>query len=211
MGLAERLKAETRELHAVAERAGLMPALLRGQLDRRSYSALLRNLHAIYAALEPALERHAASAVVGPVVFPALFRQTALADDLNALHGAAWADALPVHPATESYVQRLRELDATLPELLVAHAYVRSLGDLSGGQMLRGIVARGLHLDDATGIRFYDFGSVADVALHLRAFRAALNALPADAECLDAIVAEARSAFERHAQIFIQLASPMGG
>lgn len=207
MGLAERLRAETRDLHTVAERAGIMPALLRGRLDRGAYCALLRNLHAIYAALEPALLRHAVHAAVGPVVFPALFRQAALADDLQALHGDGWADELPVLPATAAYLQRLRRIDADSPELLVAHAYVRSLGDLSGGQLLSGIVARSLHLPAAAGTRFYDFGPAADVAAHLHAFRSALNALPAGEAAAEGIVAEARAAFERHAQLFEQLAA----
>lgn len=206
MGLAERLRAETRGLHTRAERAGIMPALLRGQLDRRSYCALLRNLHSVYAALEPALVRHASHAVVGPVVFPALFRLTALADDLAVLHGDRWPDELPVRPAAADYVQRLREIETVSPELLVAHAYVRSLGDLSGGQVLRGIVAKSLRLGDDAGTRFYAFGPAADVSRHLHAFRAALNALPADQACVEAVVAEAQSAFERHALLFEQLA-----
>lgn len=207
MGLAERLRADTRGLHTLAERAGIMPALLRGQLDRRSYCALLRNLHPIYAALESSLARHAAHAIVGPVVFPALFRLAALADDLTLLHGDGWADDLPLQPAAAAYALRLRDIDATSPALLVAHAYVRSLGDLSGGQLLRGIVAKSLGLGNDQGTRFYAFGSAADVSQHLHAFRAALNALPADRACVEAIVAEARSAFERHAVLFEQLAA----
>ena len=207
MGLAERLRADTRGLHTLAERAGVMPALLRGQLDRRSYCALLRNLHPICAALEAALARHTAHAVVGPVVFPALFKLAALADDLNVLHGDGWAGDLPLQPAAAAYAQRLRDIDAASPELLVAHAYVRSLGDLSGGQLLRGIVAKSLGLGESAGTRFYAFGSAADVSQHLRTFRAALDALPADPACVEAIVAEARSAFERHAVLFVQLAA----
>ena len=206
-GLAARLRVETRELHTLAERAGIMPALLRGQLDRRSYCALLRNLHPIYAALEAGLARHATHAVVGPVVFPALFRLAALADDLRVLHGPAWNDELPLQLAAVAYAQRLHDIATASPELLVAHAYVRSLGDLSGGQLLRGIVAKSLGLDSDAGTSFYAFGPPADVSRHLQAFRAALNALPTDPAGGEAIVAEARAAFERHAVLFEQLAA----
>jgi len=210
MGLAQRLRAETRDLHSVAERAGIMPALLRGQLDRRTYCSLLRNLHAIYAVLEPALTRHATHAMVSPVVFPALFRQAALVDDLHLLHGDGWAGELPLQAATAAYLERLRQIDVASPELLVAHAYVRSLGDLSGGQLLRGVVATSLQRRDGSGTRFYDFGSADEVAAHLRAFRGALNALPAGEAAADGIVAEARAAFERHAHLFEQLAARDG-
>jgi heme oxygenase (biliverdin-producing, ferredoxin) len=206
MSLSDRLRADTRELHTAAERAGIMPALLRGTLERARYTALLRNLHAIYAALEPALVRHAAHAEVAPLVFPALFRQAALAADLAALHGPAWADELPLQPAALRGVARLHELDAQQPALLVAHAYVRSLGDLSGGQMLRTLVARSYGLAGDAGTRFYDFGDAAAVNRHQQLFRAGLAALEADAPRIDALVAEARWAFGLHAELFVELA-----
>jgi heme oxygenase len=204
--LAERLRAQTSDLHALTERSGIMPALLRGQLERPVYCALLRNLHAIYAALEPALARHAADPVVGPVVFPPLFREDALAADLCELQGDRWADEIRLEPAAAQYVRRLHAIEISAPALLVAHAYVRSLGDLSGGQLLRGIVSRSLSLDEGRGTRFYAFGSAAEVLAHRVAFRAGLAALPVDEELAAGIVAEARSAFERHVQLFAQLA-----
>jgi heme oxygenase len=207
MDLAERLRAGTRDRHGVTERAGIMPAVLHGQIDRVTYCALLRNLHGIYAALEPALMRRATHAVVGPVVLPALFRTVELTDDLDTLHGPSWAKDLVLEPATASYVRRLHDIETSAPALLVAHAYVRSLGDLSGGQLLRGIVAKTLRLEGSVGTRFFDFGSVSEVAAHRQAFRAALNALPLDEDSAAGIVAEAEWAFERHADLFEQLAA----
>ena len=204
--LGERLRAETRDLHRAAERAGIMPALLRGTLDRARYGALLCNLHALYEALEAALTRHAARAELSPVVFPALFRRQALADDLRSLHGAGWPSAATLQPATQRYVARLHELDAAQPALLAAHAYVRYLGDLSGGQMLRKIVARAYALASDAGVRFYDFGDAASVAAHLQRFRAGLAALPPDVAASDALVAESRWAFGMHCNLFDELA-----
>jgi heme oxygenase len=207
VGLSERLRAETRDLHTAAERAGIMPALLRGALEREAYALLLRNLHALYAALESALTHHAVHVAVAPVVFPALFRQAALAADLATLHGPGWADELPLQAAAQRYVARLHQLDQQQPALLVAHAYVRYLGDLSGGQMLRKIVARSFRLTGNEGSRFYDFGVAATVQSHLHAFRAGLTALAADAHGIDALVAEARWAFGLHAELFVELAA----
>ncbi len=206
-GLSERLRAETRDLHTEVERAGVMAALLRGALERERYTALLRNLHALYAALEAALTRRAAHADVAPVVFPALFRQAALAADLNVLHGPGWPTDLPLQRATQTYVARLQDIDAHQPTLLAAHAYVRYLGDLSGGQMLRKIVVRGFQLEGDQGSRFYDFGEAAAVRAHLIAFRAGLAALAAGTARCDALVAEARWAFGRHGELFVELAA----
>jgi heme oxygenase (biliverdin-producing, ferredoxin) len=205
--LSERLRAETKDLHTAVERAGVMAALLRGALERERYTALLRNLHALYAALEAALTRHAGHAEVAPVVFPVLFRQAALAADLAVLHGPAWPTDLPLQRATQTYVARLQDIETRQPALLAAHAYVRYLGDLSGGQMLRQIVVRGFQLGDDDGSRFYDFGDAATVQTHLRAFRAGLASLGLGTAGNDALVAEARWAFGRHGELFVELAA----
>jgi heme oxygenase len=55
-------------------------------------------------------------------------------------------------------VARLQEISETNPALLVAHAYVRYMGDLSGGQSLRHIVRSALDLppDKGTGLHEFD-------------------------------------------------------
>jgi heme oxygenase len=179
-------------------------------MQRPAYCALLRNLHAIYAALEPALKRHARHAVLAPVFSPALARTDALAADLLALHGAGWADAFDMQPAAERYTQRLQELDATQPAMLLAHAYVRYLGDLSGGQMLRRIVAVSMHPPVDTGTAFYDFGEPRETQALTQAFRVGLDKVVVDAASTDALVAEAVLAFQLHRALFEELAQACG-
>ena len=204
--LAERLKTETRALHTSAERSTFMAELLHGRMERPAYCAMLRNLHAINAVLEPALERHARHPLIAPVFLPALWRTRALEHDLRALHGADWADALALQPAALAYVARLRELDASQPGLLLAHAYVRYLGDLSGGQMLRRIVANSATLDGAAGVAFYDFGDALATRELTHRFRDGLEAAPADDRLVSALVEEARLAFQWHQHLFDELA-----
>ena len=110
MSLAERLRDATRELHAQAERSGVMRTLLRGELGRGDYALLLRNLHAIYAALEAALAQHGGHPVLAPVDDPALRRRAALEADLALLAGADWAE----RPAAGAGQRRLRATPAGL-------------------------------------------------------------------------------------------------
>ncbi|EIW65791.1 hypothetical protein TREMEDRAFT_16632, partial [Tremella mesenterica DSM 1558] len=59
----------------------------------------------------------------------------------------------------KAYIDRLRELAAsseTAPSLL-AHAYVRYLGDLSGGQVIRARVKKAYKLEEDDGVRFFLF------------------------------------------------------
>ena len=202
--LSERLRADTRGLHIQAERSPFMQALLRGRLQRAAYAELLHELLAIYQALEPALRRHAAHPALAPFDLAPLARASALQEDLDWL--APRRPGAHQQPTSERYVRRLHELDAHLPETLLAHAYVRYMGDLSGGQMLRGIVARGLgDLPAGRGLAFYDFGDAAVTAALKAGFRSALDQAPiAD---LDGLVAEAKLAFVWHRELFDELAA----
>ena len=199
------LKAATQELHREAESAGGMGALLRGEVDRRDYCILLRNLHALYAALEDALDDNARSPLVAPVRMPALYRTSALAADLECLQGNGW-QRLPLMAAMGTYVARIAELSGAHSPLLAAHAYVRYMGDLSGGQILRRVVRRALSLDDAGGTAFYVFTGD-EVEKTKEKFRVALDSLPVDDDLAQRIVAEARAAFSLHIRVFEELAA----
>lgn len=187
-----------------------MDALMSGRMQRSIYCALLRNLHAIYVVLEPALERHAAHRLIAPVLLPALWRTSALEHDLRALSGANWSDASTLKPATVTYVARLRQLDSTQPGLLLAHAYVRYLGDLSGGQMLRRVVAKSESLDGAAAIAFYDFGDALAVRELTQRFRSGLDAAPMADGTASTLVEEARFGFVLHRQLFDELLPAVG-
>ncbi len=207
-GLASALRQDTKPLHAQAERSGVMRDLLQGRLGLVEYCRLLRNLRALYAVLEPALLRHCDHPCVAPVYFPALFREAALTADLKSLGDADAAnDEAALAAATLIYRQRLQELDAHDPALLVAHAYARYLGDLSGGQILARIVARSYGLVGDAGTRFYDFGPADTVLAQAKALRLGLDAVPVDAADGRRIVGEAQHAFSLHGQLFEQLAA----
>ena len=208
--LSQRLAQATRTLHRRAESSGIMPALLRGQLGRDTYGLLLRNLQALYAALESALDRNALSPWVAPVRMPVLYRSQALRDDLVTLAGAGW-QALPLAPSMHRYVEHLALQSPARPQLLAAHAYVRYMGDLSGGQVLRSVVARSLDLPEGVGTAFYDFPAVTDLAAAKAQFRSALDHLPVDAAGASAMVDEAIDGFARHVELFEELSAATQG
>jgi heme oxygenase (biliverdin-producing, ferredoxin) len=203
--LTEALRSQTRSLHVEVERAGLMQELLRGRIERPAYCALLRNLQAIYAALEQGLSRHASHPAVGPVVIDGLARSRPLADDLCALHGRHWERELELMPAARAYVGHLRALALEAPWRLVGHAYVRYLGDLSGGQILGRIVADALGLPGTTGTRFYAFGTPVQASELARRLRRGLDAIDLDEASMAGLVSEAQFGFALHARLFWEL------
>jgi len=207
VALPERLKNETRDLHVQAERSGAMRLLLGGALDRERYCALLRALHAIYEGLEVALAQHAPHPLLSPVCLAGLARTESLAADLRALHGENWPQELAVPAVARRYARRLRLLARWQPPLLAAHAYVRYLGDLHGGQVLKTLVARTYALEAGTGTSFYAFGDRVATQSLIRDFRLGLGEIghrqPA---IVDGLVREARRAFEAHCRLFEEIA-----
>jgi len=199
--LSARLRQETKQAHTRAERSGLMRNMLTGKLEPRHYTALLANLHPVYRALESELDRHAADPMVAPIHHASLVRLPALERDLIALAGPGWSADFPSTGAAQSYVTRIH-LAAEEPALLVAHAYTRYLGDLSGGQILKRIVLGLLGEKGPGAVAFYEFPEISDPSAFKHRYRDALDALPMDSVLADRVVAEALVAFELNAQLF---------
>lgn len=198
--LTNRLKLGTRTLHSNVERAGVMADLVRGRLERARYCLLLRNLHAIYLVLDEALAPVAAA-------FPLaeLRRSAALEEDLEFLVGSGWRQQLTIVPSTARYVLHLETLRAGQSMMLIAHGYLRHLGDLSGGQLLRGRVRSMLGLEGSAGTRFYEYRTpTADLAVR---YREQLDAMELSDQVIGELVEEARFGFRLHGEMFRELAS----
>lgn len=204
LSLAHRLRQETKQNHTEAERSGIMRRLLTKTLDQPTYVALLRNLLPVYQALEEEMTRHQGEAEVAPFHHPGLGRSSALIRDLERLGGPAWA-SIPILPETQAYVERIHAAAQRDPALLVAHAYVRYLGDLSGGQILKKIVSESYSLAGSHGVEFYEFPDLGDLDAFKHRYRAALDALAPSPERSDRIVAEAIGGFEANTRLFAGL------
>ena len=187
------LRERTAAVHREAERSGFIADLIRGRADRAGYALFLRNLVPAYEAMETALDAGPPSdPVLGPFRDPRLTRLAPLRADLDAIAGPGWADRLVVLPEASGYARAVAACAGT--PRLAAHAYARYLGDLSGGQILKPVLARGLALA-ADALAFYDFPLLPDLAAPKAAMRDALDRVAAHEG--EAVAAEAISAF-RH-------------
>ena len=174
------IRQATWDAHGDAEQAPWLSALVAGEVDRRGYADLVAQHHFAYEALEAAAEAMRDDPVAGAFVDDRLTRGPALVADLEALLGAGWRAEVAPSPATQDYVDRLREVCSSWPGGFVAHHYVRYLGDLSGGQMLRGRIEELYGIDARSGTAFYDFSSIDDLTAYKDAYRARLDAAPWD-------------------------------
>jgi heme oxygenase (biliverdin-producing, ferredoxin) len=184
----------TKALHLEAERTGIIRDLLRGEASRDGYVLLLRNLLPAYHAMELGLARHRGSASLGALADYRLDRAPAIESDLVALCGARWSDDVPLLTAGELYEDRVTEAAKGNGAKLIAHAYTRYLGDLSGGQILQRLLARTLELRPAE-LSFYDFPLFSDLDVLKRDYRQALDRAGALAADPDAVIEEGAIAF----------------
>lgn len=129
------------------------------------------------------------------LVKPELYRAPAIVRDLTALCGDDWADTLPVLAAAQLYA----EIVATAAEGdgsgLIAHAYTRYLGDLSGAQFLRRSLQRQLELPDDT-LGFFDFPLIPDHTAFKADYRTALDHAGRELAGTGTVVAAALQAFQ---------------
>jgi heme oxygenase len=156
----------------------------------------------VYAVLEPALTRLSTDPVIAPIYMPRIARLEALERDLVYWGGAQWR-SLAIVPGAESYRVRLAALAVGDPALLVAHAYVRYLGDLSGGQILAGRITA-LFGTIGQGVAFYGFGTE-DVGALRERYRDGLDAIPLDQGARVRVIGEALEAFALHERMFTEL------
>jgi heme oxygenase len=184
----------TKALHVEAERTGIIRDLLRGEAAREGYVLLLRNLLPAYQALEQGLARHRGSPALGGLANYRLDRAPTIEADLVALCGAHWSHGTPLLAAGESYARRIAKAAEGDGTQLIAHAYTRYLGDLSGGQILLRLLTRSLDLQPSE-LSFYDFSHFPDLDALKADYRQALDSAGALAADPQMVIEEGAIAF----------------
>jgi heme oxygenase len=191
--------------HTEAETSTFMGDLLGGRLGVDAYARYTEQLWFVYRALEDGARELAGDPVAGPFIRPELLRLPALERDLAHLRGAGWRRTLTALPATRAYAARVAECARTWPGGYVAHHYTRYLGDLSGGQIIRGRAERTWGFSrKGDGVRFYVFEGIANPAAFKRGYREALDRFGVDLDDLgkQRVVAECRRAFGLNTGVF---------
>lgn len=203
--LATKLREGTKKAHTMAENVGFIKCFLKGVVEKTSYRSLVSNLYFVYSAMEEEMERLQAHPIISKIYFQQLNRRKSLEQDLTYYYGPNWRDLVAPSAATKDYVQRIRSVAASQPELLIAHSYTRYIGDLSGGQILKKIAQKGMNLAEGEGTAFYEFKDISDEKAFKANYRAALNELPIDEATADQIVEEANATFGMNMKLFQEL------
>ena len=123
------IKELTLEQHKNAERQEFVKTLMWGSIDEELYATYLYNQYHCYKTLEMYGQENSLF-----VDTPGLQRADHIRHDFNKLWNQEGVPNL-----TESTIEYIRHIEGIKEdaEKLYAHIYVRHLGDLSGGQMIR--------------------------------------------------------------------------
>lgn len=164
------LKELTHNSHVLAEAHSFTQVLLSGKITPEVYSSLLANQLVQYTALETQAQ---------DLLIPGLARARNIALDLAELGYAP-----QIHQATYRYVEYIKNV--TNPQQLWAHLYVKHMGDLFGGQILKRLVPGSGHM--------YQFENRSELIQQVRA------------KLCDSMADEANLCFTQTLELFSELA-----
>lgn len=205
VNLATQLREGTKKSHTMAENVGFIKCFLKGTVEKTSYRKLAGNLYFVYSAMEEEMERHRNHPVLSKLYFPELNRKQSLEQDLYFYYGENWKEEVQPSEAGKAYVARIREVSNSQPELLIAHLYTRYMGDLSGGQILKGIAQNAMNLPEGKGTQFYEFNDIPDEKAFKVNYRQQMDSVDIDQDMATRIVDEANDAFGMNMKMFNEL------
>jgi heme oxygenase (biliverdin-producing, ferredoxin) len=174
------LKELTHEQHRRAESRPFVKVLFSGNVNPKLYATYLKNQHPMYEILEVCAMPH--GLFVG---LPEIRRAPAILSDFTELWGIDNQETPKMCPIVNEYIKYILSIKDD-PKKLLAHIYVRHMGDLSGGQMIaKRIPGSG---------RYYQFGDNPDAIKEL--IRSKLD---------DGLADEAKVCFDYAARFFEEM------
>ena len=202
--LSKRLYEETKSAHEQVESMAFVVALRDLKLSQNEYIQYLADLKYIYATLEEGMRSNLNTPAIKILYDDKLCRKKNLEADLQSFQ----ALGCPPSNAAQDYVKHLNNLSKHSPILLIAHAYVRYMGDLSGGRMIKKFVEQlfpGDHTDfynfdeellgpNAIGAKFVEYKNV---------WKGRLDGLNFTDHEQQSLIEEAKKGFEYAGRMFV--------
>eukprot|EP00794_Sanderia_malayensis_P008899 gene8899-9850_t len=205
--LSSHLKNVLSKKHREASSSHFIRELLKGRVDQKIYQQYIASLYFIYVALEDEAEKHADHPVFKQIHCPEdLAKVDLIKKDLEYYFGEDWEDKISISEATQNYVDRLHEVAEIDPFLLVAHHYIRYVGDLSGAQVVKKVAIKTYKLPESgDGVRYYEFKNIANFMKYKDEYRAKLDAMKVGCKNADRLVEEATMAYNLNVHLFQEL------
>ncbi|MBN8468324.1 biliverdin-producing heme oxygenase [Corallococcus exiguus] len=177
-----------------------------GQFVRaRHYVNHLRQLHVVYEALESVLPALKDGPLTRVLRLPELRRASALLADLDWFCGDTRTKPFAC-AETRLHAERIREVAAEAPHLLIAHAWARCVQDLYTAPQRSELIAQAFELENGRGTAFFNAVSAAELLAFQSRLVARLDEVPLTEGEAQEVLQEARLAFRIQSLICDELA-----
>jgi heme oxygenase len=194
------LRESTRPQHEEIENTSFVTQLMKGELDTEAYTKYLNSLAWVYETLEAKIAQGIDLAGSQTIFDPRLNRIESISKDLKNLGVSDWKAANPSN-VIKDYMTHINSLS---DHKLIAHHYIRYLGDLSGGQAIAALVKRHYGITEEQ-LSFYRFDEIEDIVRFKESYREALDNLDLSENQLTELVEEAKLAFRYNQRVFEDL------
>lgn len=205
--LSSLLRAGTAKIHKEAEGRLFMRTFFAGMLPGDAYVGWLARLWHLYRTLELALEAIPADRPEHGLIPTALYRTQRIEADLDHLTDQGWRESDHLTPATRAYVDHIESI-RSFPPGLIAHAWLRYMGNIGGRDALRRLTAAsiGVAVDDDAGLSFTDYSAVGEIRPFFAEFHDRLDRLPLTDRDKSAALSEAEAGFRLNIALTDELA-----
>ena len=197
----EEIKMRTDAAHAAAETAPFISNLMGGQLSQTAYRDYLLALLPIYERMETLFP--VSQGVLQHFDHRALDRASAIKADIAELNQRLGEGSKELLLKSVQRYLDLLPSEITSSRLL-AHHYIRYLGDLSGGMAIAKLVSRHYQIP-AEGLTFYDFSEIGDAVFYKKRYRDLLNFAPFNEDEKSQFLDEVSKLYLLSREIFLEL------
>lgn len=136
--MSDSLKTLTWENHKKAERTAFMQRLIKKNITPQQYYTYIKNQSLAYIALENYATLLGLFDFENEDLYP-IKRGAAMLDDIEEMEKVYGFEEAKILSTTKSYIDYIKEIRKDKDKIL-AHLYVRHMGDLSGGQIIKKLV-----------------------------------------------------------------------
>lgn len=187
------IREKTSLLHSASEHSGYIKRLIDGNASVSGYGEYLFNLHAMYQAIEEALEVNKDHEVLKEFVTPELYRSQLIQKDIEVLFEDK-KNELSLLASTRACVARIRELATSQPELIIAYAYTRFLADLFGGRTFYALLGLKYNVPEEA-LNYYKFEQLGDVRTYVMGYHNKLANIALSEELKEMLLNEISNAY----------------
>lgn len=193
MDLITKIRKNTATLHSAAEHSGFIKRIVDGNACKDSYAEYLFNLSAMYKVIEDTIENNSSNEIVKEFVTKELYKYELIQKDLKFLLGDK-LDSMELLPSTIAFVDRVREIGKSNPELIVAYAYTRFIADLFGGRTFIALLSVNYKVPDE-GLNYYSCEQIKDIRSYVMNYASKINSMDLSEELESKLINEVSNAY----------------